>query len=133
MPKDINTGRIGAWIELSVANEFLKRDWEVFRALSGASYADLVIVKNKCAFTVQVKSKGVYAANESHIHIEWNMGSMIIWIIDENEFLSSWLEKEGFAVRRRWKEVEITGNKDLRRTNRTNDKIFQLLENVRNK
>jgi hypothetical protein len=51
-----STGVVGAIAELAVSTHLMSRGYEVYRALSPASSCDLIALKNKETFTIEVRS-----------------------------------------------------------------------------
>lgn len=50
----VNSGTVGAIGELMAASDLLKKGYEVYRALSPASRADLIAIKNGNTFDIDV-------------------------------------------------------------------------------
>jgi hypothetical protein len=53
---DVSSGTMGAITELMVSTDLLRRGWEVFRAMSPACSADLVISKKGVTLRIEVRT-----------------------------------------------------------------------------
>lgn len=58
--KEISTGHLGAWGELSITTDLIKRGWLVFKNVSPNGIFDLVIYRNDLMYKVEVKTVREY-------------------------------------------------------------------------
>ena len=79
--KNISSGTIGAVAELIVSLDLMKRGYEVYRALSPASSCDILALKGKKVFTIEVRTGYKSKDNKTIITNRFNMRAKYLAIV----------------------------------------------------